>query len=59
MIQCEQCFAIPRLAMSDAKTRDFVARISESIRPGNDLIQRFLDFLEIVFCLKTSLESGS
>ena len=40
------------LTASDAKTRDFVARISESIRPGTDLAQRFLGFLEIIFCLK-------
>ena len=58
-IRCEQRWFILGLAVSDAKTRDFVARISESIRLGTDLIQRFLGFLEIVFCLKTSLESRS
>ena len=47
------------LAASDAKTRDFVARISESIRPGTDLIQRFLDSLGIAFCLGTSPKSRS
>ena len=47
------------LAASDAKTRDFVARISESTQPGTDLIQRFLGSLEIVSFPKTSLKSGN